>query len=190
MDRSATTDRADMATGDRTGERNVTDAADMTQLTQARRAATPRTGHDAGDVLDHPPCATAAAQPPLRHDRLVPLTDIAAEQWQGLADRAVEPNAYYLPDWEAAVNASARDRGGAMALTAWGYVDGAGDATARLIGLLPVVSAWRAYRIPIPALVSADAYGPLGTALLDRDAADEAAHRMLRQARVRPEHER
>ncbi len=161
----------------------MTDAADMTQLTQARRAATPRTGHDAemSWIIRH-------AQPrlrstPLRHDRLVPLTDIAAEQWQRLAERAIEPNAYYLPDWEAAVNASARDRGGAMALTAWGHVDGADDATARLIGLLPVVSAWRAYRIPIPALVSADAYGPLGTALLDQHAADEAAHRMLRQAR-------
>ena len=161
----------------------MTDAADMTQLTKARRDADPRTGRDADVswIIRHAPPRLRGA--PLRHDRLVPLTDIAAEQWQGLAERAVEPNGYYLPDWEAAVNASARDRGGAMALTAWGRVDGASGATARLIGLLPVVSAWRAYRIPIPALVSADAYGPLGTALLDQHAADEAVRRMLRQAR-------
>jgi hypothetical protein len=36
------------------------------------------------------------------------LTAIAPEQWRGLAGRAIEPNGYYLPDWELAVNASAR----------------------------------------------------------------------------------
>jgi CelD/BcsL family acetyltransferase involved in cellulose biosynthesis len=53
---------------------------------------------------------------------------------------------------------------------------------ARLIGLIPVISMWRAYKIPLPALVSADPYGTLGTPLLDRDIADDAVARLMREA--------
>lgn len=53
----------------------------------------------------------------------------------------------------------------------------------RLIGLMPVVSLWRAWRIPLPALVSAHPYGTLCSPLLDRDAAVDAAARLLMQAR-------
>jgi len=104
------------------------------------------------------------------------LTDIPVAQWRRLADRAVEPNGYYQPDWELAVNASARSRTGASVLSA--SSDGA-----RLIGLLPVISMQRADRIPLPALVGAEPYGTLCTPLLDRDLAEDAAARMLRQAR-------
>src|SRR5258705_13721484 len=52
-----------------------------------------------------------------------------------------------------------------------------------MIGLMPVISLWRAYRIPLPALVSADPYGTLCTPLLDRGAADDAAARLMQQAR-------
>ena len=45
----------------------------------------------------------------------------------------------------------------------------------RLIGLMPVVSMWRAHKIPLPALVSAHPYGTLCTPLLDRDMASDAA---------------
>ena len=48
---------------------------------------------------------------------------------------------------------------------------------------MPVVSMWRAYKIPLPALVSADPYGTLCTPLLDRDMAEEAVTGMLQQAR-------
>jgi CelD/BcsL family acetyltransferase involved in cellulose biosynthesis len=75
-----------------------------------------------------------------------------------------------------AVNASARGRTGASALSA--SSDGAG-----LIGLLPVISMRRACRIPLPALVGAEPYGTLCTPLLDRDLAEDAAARMLQQAR-------
>ena len=88
-------------------------------------------------------------------------------QWRALAERAIEPNGYYLPDWELAVNASARGRTGASAL-------GALDATAAEPDRpLPVISLWRAYKIPLPALVSADPYGTLCTPLLDRDMAEK-----------------
>ena len=116
-------------------------------------------------------------------DALAPLTAIAAGQWRALAERAVEPNGYYLPDWELAVNASARGRTGVSALGAWSDAALALDGTASLIGLVPVISLWRAYRIPLPAFASADPYGTLCTPLLDRGAADDAVTRLMQQAR-------
>lgn len=107
---------------------------------------------------------------------LLPLAGVSAAQWRALSERAAEPNGYYLPEWELAVNASARGRSDAAALGAWR------DAS-RLIGLAPVISMWRAYKIPLPALVSADPYGTLCTPLLDADMAEEAVTGLLRQAR-------
>jgi CelD/BcsL family acetyltransferase involved in cellulose biosynthesis len=106
---------------------------------------------------------------------LLPLASVNADAWRSLAERAVEPNGYYLPDWELAVDASARDRGGALALAAW--------RDARLIGLLPVIPLWRAWKIPLPALVSADPYGTLCTPLLHRGQAEDAALALMEQAR-------
>src|ERR1700761_9781715 len=75
---------------------------------------------------------------------LVPIEQVDLGQWQALAERAVEPNGYYLPEWELAVNASVQGRTGSLALRA--------SRGKHLIGLLPVTSMWRAYRIPLPAL--------------------------------------
>ena len=107
---------------------------------------------------------------------LAPLADISASEWRTLSERAAEPNGYYLPEWELAVQASARGRVGASALCAW---SDAGDLT----GLMPVISMWRAYRIPLPVWVSADPYGSLCTPLLDRDRADQAVANLLDSAR-------
>ena len=104
------------------------------------------------------------------------LSDISVAQWRRLAARAIEPNGYYQPDWELAVNASARGRTGTHALHA-------SSDTAGLIGLLPVISMRRAYNIPLPALVGAEPYGTLCTPLLDRDTAEDAAAKLLQQAR-------
>lgn len=111
------------------------------------------------------------------------LATVSPDQWHALADRAIEPNAYYLPDWELAVNASARERTNASALCAWsgGFSDEPGAG--RLIGLMPMTSSWHAYKIPLPVLVSADPYGTLCTPLLDRDMAPEAVTELMRQAR-------
>jgi CelD/BcsL family acetyltransferase involved in cellulose biosynthesis len=136
--------------------------AEIAEPAVVRRASV----RDAGAPLR---AATAGAAP-------APLGDISAAQWRALAERAAEPNGYYLPDWELAVNASARGRIGASTLSAWN------DAT-RLIGLMPVISMSRAYGIPLPALVSADAYGSLCTPLLDRNMAHQAVARMLQEAR-------
>ncbi|MGY8710205.1 GNAT family N-acetyltransferase [Bradyrhizobium sp. 18BD] len=107
----------------------------------------------------------------------VPLTSIDPGQWRALAQRATEPNGYYLPAWELAVSATARGRNDASALAAFS------GSSARLIGLMPVISLWRALKIPLPALVSAHPYGTLCSPLIDRDAATEAATRLLQQAR-------
>ena len=103
------------------------------------------------------------------------LAEIPVDQWQALAERAAEPNGYYLPEWELAVNAFAPGRTGASALSAW--------SDDRLIGLMPVVSMWRAYKIPLPALVSAHPYGTLCTPPLDRGMAVDAAAQLMQQAR-------
>jgi hypothetical protein len=121
-------------------------------------------------------------------NRLLPLTDIDAGQWRGLAERAIEPNGYYLPEWELAVNSFAPGRTGVSALSARSDVSSAQDDAARLIGLLPVISMWRASKIPLPALVSASPYGTLCTPLLDRDAAGSAVTGMMAQARAAGAH--
>jgi CelD/BcsL family acetyltransferase involved in cellulose biosynthesis len=116
-------------------------------------------------------------------DGLSPLADIPPREWRALSEHAIEPNGYYLPEWALAVNASARDRTGASALAAWSDASIAYDGPERLIGLLPVMSLWRAQKIPLPALVSAQPYGTLCTPPLDRDAAEDAAEQLLREAR-------
>ena len=132
------------------------------------------------DAMGKRPRAGAASPD---RDTLAPLSDIAASQWRQLAERAVEPNGYYLPDWELAVNAFARGRTGVAALGAWRDAPTAQEGATNLIGLVPVISLWRAYRIPLPALVSADPYGTLSTPLIDRDMANDAVAGLMLEAR-------
>jgi CelD/BcsL family acetyltransferase involved in cellulose biosynthesis len=108
----------------------------------------------------------------------MPLEAVPVADWRALSQDVLEPNAYYLPDWELAVNASARGRTGASALCARSEA-----SSPALIGLLPVISLWRATKLPLPALVSAQPYGTLCTPLLDRAAAEDAAQQMMQAAR-------
>jgi hypothetical protein len=110
-----------------------------------------------------------------RRSALTPITEIAVDRWQSLTERAIEPNGYYLPEWELAVNASAQGRTDASTLSAW--------SDDRLIGLMPVISMWQAYKIPLPALVSAHPYGTLCVPPLDRERAKDAAAQLMQQAR-------
>jgi hypothetical protein len=132
----------------------------------------------------------------LRREGFTALTSVPVAAWQALAERAIEPNGYYLPAWELAVNASAHGRAGVSALGAWSQPSphelapthpqpdlATPDDGARLIGLLPVVSLWRACKIPLPALASASPYGTLCTPLLDRACAEDAAKSLMDEAR-------
>lgn len=142
----------------------------MVELSNAAHAR----GSNDGAVLrkQHDDAQSIARGRALPRLRTVPHGD-----WLALCERAAEPNGYYLPDWELAVDASARERSDVSALSA--------RTTQRdLVALLPVISAWRAWKIPLPALVSADPYGDLGTPLIDGDAPVDAAHLLLEQARV------
>jgi CelD/BcsL family acetyltransferase involved in cellulose biosynthesis len=114
---------------------------------------------------------------------LMPLASLSRTSWNNLAGRAIEPNGYYLPDWERAVDAFATGRTGASALTVWSAPAAATGSAPALNGLVPVVSFWQAYRLPLPVLVSADPYGTLGTPLLDRGASVDAAASLLNYAR-------
>ena len=103
------------------------------------------------------------------------LRDVAPSAWDQLAARAVEPNGYYLSPWALAVDAGARRRSHVDALC--------GLTPVRLlVALLPVVSAWRAFRLPLPVLVSAESYGTLHTPLLARDDGTSAAQALLDDA--------
>jgi CelD/BcsL family acetyltransferase involved in cellulose biosynthesis len=136
---------------------------DIVDLAVVRRASV----HDAAAARPRP---TAA-----RPQGLTPLTEIDADAWRALAARAAEPNGYYLPDWELAVNASVTGRTGALALAAW--------HDRMLVGLLPVVSIRQAYKIPLPALVSAHLYGTLCSPPLDHGMAVDAAATLMDEAR-------
>ena len=109
----------------------------------------------------------------------LPLTEVAADARTALAARAIEPNGYYLPGWELAVNASAAGRTGTSALCAWTDASPA----LHLVGLMPAISMRRAYGIPLPALVSGHPYGTLCTPLIDRNSPEAAAASLMRAAR-------
>jgi CelD/BcsL family acetyltransferase involved in cellulose biosynthesis len=139
--------------------------ADIAETAMIRRASIK-------DATDHRAPSGAASS---RGHAPAPLTEIPVDHWQALAERAVEPNGYYLPEWELAVSASAQGRTASSALSAW--------SDDRLIGLMPVISMWRAYKIPLPALVSAHPYGTLCVPPLDHDMATDAAALLMQQAR-------
>jgi len=108
--------------------------------------------------------------------RAIPLASVPIDAWQMLGERAAEPNGYYLPEWALAENTYAARRANARALCSF-------DEHGALIGLIPHVSALRAYQLPLPALVTADVYPPFTLPLVDRDKTDEALSDMMQQAR-------
>jgi CelD/BcsL family acetyltransferase involved in cellulose biosynthesis len=95
---------------------------------------------------------------------LTTLQSVPDTAWSSLSAKAIEPNAFYDPIWAKAVAAHANGRTDPQVLLAW---DSRGRK--RLIGLLPVVSSWRALRLPLPLMVAWHAYAPLVTPLLDGD---------------------
>jgi len=119
----------------------------------------------------------SASAPRLATFEIADLLAVPQAAWADLARRAIEPNPYFYPAWARAGTRHAEGKSGGRVLLAWDS-----PARTRLIGLLPVVSAWRALRIPIPVFVAWQAYAPLTTPLLDRDMADAAARGLIAAA--------
>ena len=97
-----------------------------------------------------------------------PLAALAplAEEWRALAAHALEPNVFYEPAF--ALPAAAVFGRDAGAVLVW-----SSDSPRRLLGLFPARIEPRRYGMKLPVLVGwTHPYAPLGTPLLDREAAE------------------
>ncbi len=112
-------------------------------------------------------------------NELVDIADIPEAAWRELAGRAIEPNMFYEPTWLRAVSNHAREYRNAKALLAWD-----GPQKTRLLGLMPVWTAWRALKLPVPMLVAWQPYVPLRTPLLDKAMPEAAAHGLIDAAQA------
>jgi hypothetical protein len=96
-----------------------------------------------------------------------PLAELApiAEQWRALAAEALEPNVFYEPAFAfAAAPVFGTDVGAALV---WSR-----SAPPKLVGLFPGRVEHGRWGLPLPVLVGwTHAYAPLGTPLVDREAA-------------------
>src|SRR6266576_1139354 len=104
-----------------------------------------------------------------------PLASLAdcVEPWRRLAAEAAEPNVFYEPGFAlAAAPALGRD---VEAILVW-----SADMPRRLVGLFPFRVAPRRYGVKLPVLVGwTHPFAPLGTPLVDRDAAAAVAASFL-----------
>jgi CelD/BcsL family acetyltransferase involved in cellulose biosynthesis len=93
---------------------------------------------------------------------LVPMV----EAWRDLAARAIEPNVFYEPSFALAAAAVFGDDVGAVLV--W-----SGTTPRKLLGLFPARVSERRYGLKLPLLVGwTHPYAPLGTPLVERDAAE------------------
>jgi len=122
--------------------------------------------------------SAVSRQETARAAELVALEAVPVNAWASLYDRAVEANVFYSPEWALSVTRHIPGDEAISALLAWDS-----PAKKKLIGFLPVTSAWRALKLPLPMLVTWHGYAPLATPLLDRDHAEEATAGLLEAAR-------
>jgi CelD/BcsL family acetyltransferase involved in cellulose biosynthesis len=97
-----------------------------------------------------------------------PLSDLEpiADEWRELAGRALEPNVFYEPAFaQPAAKIFGRDAG---ALLVW-----SGTSPRKLLGFFPGRIEPRRYGLKLPVLVGwTHPYAPLGTPLVEREAAE------------------
>ena len=92
--------------------------------------------------------------------------DAILDDWRDLTARTLVPNAFYEPAF--ALAAAAAFGRGAGALLVW-----SGSLPRKLLGLFPARIANRRYGLKLPLLVGwTHPYAPLGTPLVDREAAE------------------
>jgi len=98
--------------------------------------------------------------------RSLPELEPIADEWRDLAARALEPNVFYEPAFaQPAAKIFGRDAG---ALLVW-----SGTSPRKLLGFFPARIEPRRYGLKLPVLAGwSHAYAPLGTPLIERDAAE------------------
>jgi len=135
--------------------------------------------NDAGGFVTDDSLSSALALPtidgaaaPLR-SRL-PLAAVDRAAWEALAADRIEGNGLFEPGFALPAGELA---GGSSALLAYG------PNQRRLLGLLPVISAWRALKLPLKMLVATEGYTVLSTPLLDRADPVAAAEGLIEAAR-------
>jgi CelD/BcsL family acetyltransferase involved in cellulose biosynthesis len=97
-----------------------------------------------------------------------PFAELAAiaDDWRALVARALEPNMFYEPAFALAAQPVFGQNAGAGLV--WSRA-----TPPRLLGLFPATVTRRRYGVPLPVLVGwTHPYAPLGTPLVDRDAAE------------------
>ena len=102
-----------------------------------------------------------------------------AEEWRGLAERALEPNVFYEPSFALpAARVFGRDAG---AVLVWSQTQ-----PRRLLGFFPARIERRRYGFTLPVLVGlTHPYGPLGVPLVEREAAEPVIAAWLDASRRR-----
>ena len=96
-------------------------------------------------------------------------------EWRHLADNALEPNAFLTADHYLPLAFHTRQARASRVLVSRGAIG--------IDGILPLTTAWRALRLPVPALVLAQPYMPLGTPLIGRGDPVRAAGNLIDAAR-------
>jgi CelD/BcsL family acetyltransferase involved in cellulose biosynthesis len=102
---------------------------------------------------------------------LVPLASVPREAWDSLAAAPADPNGFFDAGFALNSAAFAHNGRGTKALTAYDH--------GRLTGVLPVATARRALKLPLPVLVSTQPYNSLTTPLLDRADPQRAAGALI-----------
>ncbi len=102
----------------------------------------------------------------------LPLDQLPRAAWDSLSAAAIEPNAFFSAGYALPAFAHSYSGPAPRALLAYG-------PARQLIGLLPVVSAWSALRLPVPAFVARQPYSPLTVPLLRQDQAEAAAGALI-----------
>jgi len=107
---------------------------------------------------------------------LIPVTDA----WRDLASRALESNVFYEPGF--ALAAAALFGRNAGAVLVW-----SGGERRKLLGFIPAYVDERRYGFKLPVLVGwTHRYGPLGTPLVERDAAEPVIAAWLAHVAANP----
>jgi CelD/BcsL family acetyltransferase involved in cellulose biosynthesis len=101
----------------------------------------------------------------------LPLDQVPRAAWDGLAEAAIEPNAFFAPGYALPAFGCGPKQSSPQALLV--------HSGTRLTGLLPVVWAWSALRLPVPALVAQQPYSPLTVPLLCGAHAEQAAGALI-----------